>query len=112
PAGDPELHGEVDPAVVVHVDFAIEIRVTAIGVHHECVRARHGLPRPDGGRGVAKRNALRLGGGGDADAGEGAGGGDTNVAMDDRDRTVPSNSPSLAQLYDDFVFVGGSAGTT
>ena len=32
--------------------------------------------------------------------------------MDDRDRTVPSNSPPLAQLYDDFVFVGGSAGTT
>ena len=37
---------------------------------------------------------------------------DTNGAMDDRDRTVPSNSPPLAQLYDDFVFVGGSAGTT
>src|SRR5437660_4851597 len=37
---------------------------------------------------------------------------DTNGAMDDRDRTVPSNSPALAQLYDDFVFVGTSAGTT
>jgi hypothetical protein len=31
-------------------------------------------------------------------------------AMDDRDRTVPTTSPSYNQLYDDLVFVGNSAG--
>ena len=31
-------------------------------------------------------------------------------AMDDRDRTVPTTSPNLNQLYDDLIFVGNSAG--
>lgn len=31
-------------------------------------------------------------------------------AMDDRDRTVPTTSPTLNQLYDDLIFVGNSAG--
>jgi hypothetical protein len=32
--------------------------------------------------------------------------------MDDRDRVVPTTAPTLNQLYDDFIFVGGSAGLT
>ena len=31
-------------------------------------------------------------------------------AMDDRDRAVPTSSPTLNQLYDDLIFVGNSAG--
>ena len=31
-------------------------------------------------------------------------------AMDDRDRAVPTTSPTLNQLYDDLIFVGNSAG--
>jgi hypothetical protein len=33
-------------------------------------------------------------------------------AMDDRDRVVPTTAPTLNQIYDDFLFVGGSAGAT
>jgi hypothetical protein len=33
-------------------------------------------------------------------------------AMDDRDRVVPTTAPSLNEVYDDFLFVGNSAGPT
>ncbi len=32
--------------------------------------------------------------------------------FDDRDRAQPTNTPSLAQIYDDFIFAGGTAGPT
>lgn len=38
----------------------------------------------------------------------------TNGAIDDRDRATPTNTTTLtrAQIYDDFIFAGGSAGFT
>ena len=37
---------------------------------------------------------------------------DSPGAFDDRDRVVPTTAPTLNQLYDDFIFVGNSAGLT
>ncbi len=36
----------------------------------------------------------------------------TTGAIDDRDRATPTDSPSLAQIYDDLIFAGNSAGFT
>jgi hypothetical protein len=47
------------------------------------------------------------------DGGEDGGAAGNQVGqMDDRDRVVPTTAPTLNQLYDDFIFVGGSAGPT
>lgn len=46
----------------------------------------------------------------DGDPNDGGGAGNQAGQMDDRDRVVPTTAPTLNQLYDDFVFVGGSAG--
>jgi hypothetical protein len=46
----------------------------------------------------------------DGDPNDGGAAGNQPGAFDDRDRVVPTTSPTLNQLYDDFLFVGGSAG--
>jgi hypothetical protein len=48
----------------------------------------------------------------DHDPNDGGAAGDNPGAFDDRDRVVPTTSPTLDQLYDDFIFAGGSAGPT
>ncbi len=48
----------------------------------------------------------------DHDPNDGGAAGDSPGAFDDRDRVVPTTSPTLDQLYDDFIFAGGSAGPT
>src|SRR5439155_17366940 len=75
PTGDAERHGEVDAAVVVDVDLAVEIRVPAVGVHHQRVAAGNRLSRPDGGIGGSGQ-AFDFLAGGHADAVEVAAGGD------------------------------------
>jgi hypothetical protein len=46
----------------------------------------------------------------DHDPNDGGSAGDNPGAFDDRDRVVPTTAPNLNQLYDDFIFAGGSAG--
>jgi hypothetical protein len=48
----------------------------------------------------------------DHDPNDGGSAGDNPGAFDDRDRVVPATAPNFNQLYDDFIFVGGSAGPT
>src|SRR5207247_2463885 len=73
PTGRSQADIAVDAGVVVDVDLAVEICVTAVGVHHQRIAAGDGLPGPDGGLGGGDSFDLR--GGGDADAGKAAGGG-------------------------------------
>jgi len=54
--------------VVVDVDLAVQVRVAAVGVHHQRVGAGDGLPGEDGGIGGGDRLDLLCGR--DADAGE------------------------------------------
>jgi len=46
----------------------------------------------------------------DGDANDGGAAGNQPGAFDDRDRVVPTGAPTLNEIYDDFLFVGGSAG--
>jgi hypothetical protein len=48
----------------------------------------------------------------DGDPNDGGAAGNQAGAFDDRDRISPDTAPTLNQLYDDFIFAGGSAGPT
>jgi hypothetical protein len=48
----------------------------------------------------------------DGNPSDGGNPGDDPGKFDDRDRVSPDTAPTLNQLYDDFIFVGGSAGPT
>jgi hypothetical protein len=48
----------------------------------------------------------------DGDPNDGGAAGNQVGQMDDRDRPSPVGAPTLNQLYDDFLFAGGSAGPT
>src|SRR5204863_9896015 len=87
PASGAQWDVEIDSAVVVDVDFAVEVGVAAVGVHDQRVAAVDGLAGPGGG--FTGRNAFDLLRGGDAGGGEvaaRAGGDDAGAVPDARRR--------------------------